>query len=81
MALGSGFLVPRLSLGMPVARLCLDYDIEIKAVCGRSPRDMGSQAELGNQNSGDFRSTISAWSALVRLFRKACATGLMTLSR
>ncbi len=35
---------------MPVERLCLDYDSEMKPVCGQSPRDIGSQAEPGNQN-------------------------------
>ncbi len=30
------FLVPRLCLGMPVARLCLDYDSEMNPVCGQS---------------------------------------------
>ena len=56
----------RLCLEMPVVRLCLDYDSEMKPVCGQSPRDMGSQAELGNQNSSYFRVTISTRSAVLR---------------
>ncbi|MGB6065228.1 MAG: hypothetical protein WBG50_10490, partial [Desulfomonilaceae bacterium] len=35
------FLVPWLCLGVASARLCLDYDNEIGAVCGHSPAYRG----------------------------------------
>ncbi len=44
------FLVPGLCLGMRVARLCLDYDSEMKPVCGQSA---GMRNNLHSRMRGD----------------------------
>jgi len=43
-AFRSGLLVPRLCLGMPIERLCLE-----SSPSEAEPRDIGSQAEPRNQ--------------------------------
>ncbi len=47
-------------------RLCLHYGPDFQIITGQSPVDIDSQAEPGNQENDNFRSTILVFLGLLR---------------